>query len=48
MAIDLLVTLDCVFAGPLAGGRLISWAVGLVDVRDLRNQRVVRVGICEH
>ena len=40
--------LDGVLPGPLPGGGLIAGAVGLVDVCDLGNQRVVGVGVCEH
>lgn len=39
---------NSIFAGPFAGGRFVPRAVGLVDVRDLRHQRVVGVGVCEH
>lgn len=40
--------LDGVLPGPLPGGGLVAGAVGLVDVRDLRHQRVIGVGVCEH
>lgn len=40
--------LDGVLPGPLPGGSLVTGAVGLVDVCNLRNQRVVGVGVCEH
>jgi hypothetical protein len=39
---------DCVLAGPFACGRFVSGAVGLVDMRDLRHQGIIRVGVCEH
>jgi hypothetical protein len=40
--------LDCVFASPLTGRSLVLGAIVLVDVSDLRDKRVVRVGICQH
>lgn len=39
---------NSVLARPFAGCRLVPRSVRLVDVRDLRHQRVVRVGVCEH
>lgn len=41
-------SLDRVFPGPLAGGRLVPRAVGLVDVCNFGHERVVGVGVCEH
>lgn len=40
--------LDGVLAGPLAGCSFIPCTVRLVHVRDLRNQRVVGVGVGQH
>lgn len=42
------IHLDGVLAGPLAGGRLVSGAVCLVDVCDLGDERVVGVGVRQH
>ena len=39
---------NSVLAGPFPSRRLVSWAVGLVDVSDLGNERIIRVGVCEH
>jgi hypothetical protein len=41
-------TLDGVLSGPLPGGGLVASAVGLVDMCDLGDERVVGVGVCEH
>jgi hypothetical protein len=41
-------TLDGVLPGPLPGGGLVASAVGLVDMCDLGDKRVVGVGVCEH
>lgn len=41
-------TLDGVLPGPLPRGRLVTSAVGLVDMRDLRDQRVVGVRVGQH
>ena len=40
--------LDGVFASPLASSGLVPGAVGLVDVGDLGNQRIVGVGVGQH
>jgi hypothetical protein len=40
--------LDSILARPLPGSSLVSGSVCLVDMCDLRNERVVGVGICEH
>lgn len=39
---------DSVLAGPFTGGGFISGTIGLVDMRNLRNQRVVGIRVCEH
>jgi hypothetical protein len=39
---------NSVLASPFASRRLVPGAVRLVDMRDLGNQRVIRVGVCEH
>lgn len=39
---------DSVFSRPLSRRCFVSRAVGLVDVCDLRHERVVRVRVCEH
>lgn len=39
---------NSVLAGPFAGCSLVTWAVGLVDVRDFGNKGIIRVGVCEH
>ena len=36
-----------VLASPFPGGRVVSLAVGLIHMRDIRHKRVIRVGICE-
>lgn len=40
--------LDGVLSSPLPRGGFVSGAIGLVDVGDLRHQRVVWVRVCEH
>jgi hypothetical protein len=40
--------LDCIFTSPLSSRRLVSGAVGLVDVSDFRYERIVRVRVCKH
>lgn len=40
--------LDSIFAGPFPCRRLVSRAVGLVDMCDFGDERVVRVGVREH
>lgn len=40
--------LDCILASPLSSRSLISWTVGLVDMGDLGNKRIVGIGVCEH
>jgi hypothetical protein len=39
---------DGVFASPFTCGGFISGTVSLVHMSNLRHQRVIRVGICEH
>jgi len=41
-------TLDRILASPLSSRGLVSCAVGLVDVGNLRNKRVVGVRVCQH
>jgi len=41
-------SLDGVFASPLSSSGFVTSAVGLVYVGDLRDERVVWVGICQH
>lgn len=41
-------SLNGVLASPLPGRRLIPGSVGLVDVCNLGDERVVRVGVCQH
>jgi len=41
-------SLDRVLAGPFPGGGFVSRSVRLVDVSDLRHQRVVGVGVSQH
>lgn len=39
---------DSVLASPFTGCRLVAGAIRLIDVGNLRNKRVIRVGVCEH
>ena len=41
-------SLDGVLPGPLPGSRLVPGTIGLVDVRDLGDERIVGVGVGEH
>jgi len=40
--------LDSIFACPFAGCGLVSGTVCFVDVGDLRDERIIRIGVCEH
>jgi hypothetical protein len=40
--------LDGVLSGPFSSSRFISGTIGLVDVCDFRDERVIRVGVCKH
>jgi len=40
--------LDGVLSGPLSSHSLVSSSVGLVDVSDLGNERVIGIRVCEH
>lgn len=40
--------LNGVLSGPLACGGLVAGTVGLVDVCNLGNERIVRVGVGQH
>jgi hypothetical protein len=40
--------LDGVLPGPLARRRFIAGSVGLVDMCDLGDERIVGVGVCQH
>lgn len=42
------LSLDRVLSSPLPRCSLVSGSVGLVDVGNLGNQRIVRVGVCKH
>jgi hypothetical protein len=44
----LLDSLDGVLSCPLSGGSLVTRTVSLVDMCDLGNERVVRVGVGQH
>ncbi len=44
----LIQALDGVLASPLSGCRFVPGSVGLVDVCNLGDKRVVRVGVCQH
>lgn len=46
--VSLLLALDSVFPSPFPRRRFVPRAVGLVHVRDLRNQRIVWVRVGEH
>lgn len=40
--------LNSILASPLPGCRLVAWSVGLVNVGNLGNERVVRVRVRQH
>lgn len=37
--------LDSVLLGPFSGCSLVLWSIQLVDVGNLRHQRIIRVGV---
>lgn len=39
--------LNSIFSSPFSGGGFISRSIGLVDVSNLRNKRIIRVGISQ-
>merc|ERR1711939_432857 len=40
--------LDCELSRPFPRSRFISGSIGLVHVSNFRDERIIRVGICEH
>lgn len=48
MSFNPTANLNGVLSGPLSSSRLVSGTVCLVDMRDLRNEWVIWVRICEH